>query len=159
MKELIKNFLNSIRTIKLGISLIVVPVYFYLVDFYQPQLVEWLIRIQKNYSWGKLGLLTSTMGVVLLFSYFHDEKLMHIKYGEIFSVFALFFATHIFWYLDVNFAYFGVIFFIPLVYNLVSVVFKLSVVIKDFLISLESNLQLALIIPILTVILNYFFGK
>lgn len=159
MRKGIKHFLSSSSSLKLGLSLTLVPVYFYFVDCYQERFTSWLITLQDENSWGVTGILISIIGLTLVFGYLDDNKSEKSILGKLFFVLVVLSSVFMFWLLDVSFAYFGVIFFVLVIYLLLGLLYDLVILVKTYVEELETNLQLMLVIPVLTVLLNYFFGK
>lgn len=159
MKERVNDFFKSLVSLKIGITLFVVPFYFYWVDTYQPILVEWLIKLQTEYTWGKVAVLVSAVGFVFIREYFKGKGSSERLFERIFSIIAFVCTMLFFWLLNEQFAYVGILSFVIVVYLAVGLIFDVFKIVASYLVQLESNLQLTLIIPILTVILNYFFTK
>lgn len=156
IKNDLNKFLDSDSSWKLGISLLTVPFYLSMVDLYQSKIVERISVLQIDTIWGIFGVLCTLVGVMLIFSNIgfkeHDSEISKIFNRAI----GILLFISISWLMDEKWiAYVMVLFWAVTIYLLVEVLHRISDILRKYFSELETNYQLMIAIPIITICLNY----
>lgn len=155
LKKLINDFMDSQTSLHFGISLLTVPIYFYWVDKYQELFLDKITYYQSRDVWGLIGAVSFMIGLSLTIFYL-DSKLEHKRLSNRFikSVVILTF-TFLSWLVIKEFAYFVFTFWVTGICLLIGVIQDvISLSIGHFL-KMETNYQLMIAIPLITIVLNY----
>lgn len=155
MRKLINDFMDSQASLHFGISLLTVPIYFYWVDKYQELFLDKITYYQSRDVWGFIGAVSFVIGLSLTIFYL-DSKLEHKRLSNRFiksvGALSILFST---WLVHKEFAYICFIFWVMGIYLLIGFLQDIiSLSIGNFL-KLETNYQLMIAIPLITIVLNY----
>lgn len=157
MKKFINWFIHSNWFGYFGLSLIMSPIYFYVVNLYQPFFRKWWFGNQDTELYTA-QILLFTLGLFIIAIFFNvqiDEKKNWLwsKVALLFFLFIFMFST---WILTaIRDAYIGIIFFWPFFMILTNLLHWVLKEIRNIYFNLESYEKIAVIIPVITVLLNY----
>lgn len=140
-----------------GLSLIISPMYFYLVNIYQPEVYRLWFIVMQNSAIGRISAIMILLGINLVLVNLSNEVKKKNKFIYKVSIIniclILAFSTWI--YLGKLEAYFGVVFFIICItFLLESLVLLYKNIIAVYQ-KLEAYEKLTITIPIITILMNF----
>jgi len=157
MKKYINWFIHSNWFGYFGLSLMMSPIYFHIVSLYHSSVWQWWFGNQ-NTLLHTVQILLIFLGAFIIAIFFNiqlgiKKNWLMYKVAIAFSSFIFLFST---WILtDINDAYFGVIFFWLFFMILTNLLHLLLKEIKNIYYNLKYYEKIAVIIPVITVVLNY----